>query len=111
MAQGYNQQECIDYDETFAPIARLKAIRMLLAFVAYKRFVLYQMDVKSTFLNGFIFEEVYAKQPLDFENENFPKYVLKLSKALYALKQAPRAEYERLRSFLLKSGLTEEKFI
>ena len=59
MAQGYNQQECIDYDETLAPIARLEAIRMLLAFAAYKGFVLYQMDVKSTFLNSFIFEWVH----------------------------------------------------
>ena len=63
MAQGYNQQEGIDYDETFAPITKLKAIKMLLAFAAYKGFVLYQMDVKFAFLNGFISEEVYVKQP------------------------------------------------
>ena len=93
MAQGYNQQEGIDYDETFAPVVRLEAIRMLLAFAAY---------VKSTFLNGFIFEEVYVKQPLGFENETFPHHVFKLTKALYGLKQAPRAWYERLSSFLLK---------
>ena len=91
VAQGYNQQEGIDYDETFAPVARLEAIRMLLAFVAYKGFVLCQMDVKSAFLNGFISEEVYVKQPLGFENETFPNHVFKLTKALFALKQAPRA--------------------
>ena len=78
VAQGYNQQEGIDYDETFAPVARLEAIRMLLAFASYKGFMLYQMDVKSAFLNGFIFEEVYVNQPPGFENEVFPHRVFKL---------------------------------
>ena len=109
MAQGCNWQEGIDYDETFAPVARLEAIRMLLAFAAYKGFILHQMDVKSTFLNGFIFEEVYVKQFSSFENETFPHYVFKLSKALYGLKQAPRAWYERLSSFLLKNGFERGK--
>ena len=68
VAQGYNQQKGIDYDETFTLVVRLEAIRMLLAYVAYKGFVLYQMDVKSTFLNGFISEEVYVKQPPGFKN-------------------------------------------
>ena len=77
---------------------------MLLAFAAYKSFLLYHMDVKSAFLNGFISEEVYVKQPPGFENENLSHHVFKLSKALYSLKQAPRAWYERLNSFLLKSG-------
>ena len=82
---------------------------MLLAFTAYKGFVLYHMDVKSTFLNGFISEEVYVKQPTDFENETFPYHVFKLSKALYDLKQAPRAWYERLSFFLLKNGFKRGK--
>ena len=86
VAQGYNQQEGIDYDETFAPVARLEAIKMLLAFAAYEHFVLYHMDMKFAFLNGFISEEVYVKQPLGFENETFPHHVFKISKALYNLK-------------------------
>ena len=109
VAQGYNQQEGIDYDETFAPIARLEAIRMLLAYASHKGFVLFQMDVKFAFLNGFIHEEVYVKQPPGFENENLPHHVFKLSKALYGLKQAPRAWYERLSSFLLKNGFKRGK--
>ena len=68
VAQGYNQQEGIDYEEIFSPIARLEAIRMLLAFVCHKNFILYQMDVKSTFLNAFINEEVYVEQPPGFES-------------------------------------------
>ena len=91
MAQGYNQQEGIDYEETFAPVAGLEAIRMLLAFSCYKNFILYQMDVKYVFLNGFINEEVYVEQPPRFEIFNFPNHVFKLKKALYGLKQAPRA--------------------
>ena len=81
VAQGYNQEEGIDYDETFAPVARLEAIRMLLAFASYKRFKLYQMDVKSAFLNGYINEEVYVKQPPGFEDFEFPNHVYKLNKA------------------------------
>ena len=104
VAQGYNQQEGIDYEETFAPVARLEAIRMLLAFACHKNFILYQMDVKSAFLNGFINEEVYVEQPLGFGSFNFPNHVFKLKKALYGLKQAPRAWYERLSKFLISSG-------
>ncbi|KAH9657810.1 Integrase catalytic domain-containing protein [Citrus sinensis] len=91
VAQGYNQEEGIDFDETFAPVARLESIRMLLAFACHKDFILFQMDVKSAFLNGYIMEEVYVKQPPNFENEKFSNHVYKLSKALYGLKQAPRA--------------------
>ena len=91
VAKGYNQEEGIDFDETFALIARFKAIRMLLAFAAFKDFKLYQMDVKSAFLNDFIKEEVYVEQPPSFEHEEFPNHVYKLNKALYGLKQAPRA--------------------
>ncbi|WVZ84461.1 hypothetical protein U9M48_031491 [Paspalum notatum var. saurae] len=104
VAQGFCQKEGIDYEETFAPVARLEAIRILLAFTASKGFKLQQMDVKSSFLNGFIEEEVYVRQPLGFESARFPDRVYKLRKALYGLKQAPRAWYSRLKSFLLKSG-------
>ena len=104
VAQGFCQKEGIDYDETFAPVARLEAIRILLAFAASKGFKLQQMDVKSAFLNGFIEEEVYVRQPPGFESAKFLDRVFKLRKALYGLKQAPRAWYERLKSFLLKSG-------
>ncbi|WVZ93749.1 LOW QUALITY PROTEIN: hypothetical protein U9M48_039706 [Paspalum notatum var. saurae] len=99
VARGFCQKEGIDYEETFAPVARLEAIRILLTFAASKGFKLQQMYVKSAFLNGFIEEEVYVRQPLGFENR-----VYKLRKALYGLKQAPRAWYARLKSFLLKSG-------
>ncbi|WKA05143.1 hypothetical protein VitviT2T_023126 [Vitis vinifera] len=104
VAQGFNQEEWIDYEETFAPVARLEAIRMLLAFACFKDFVLYQMDVKSAFFNGFINEEVYVEQPPGFQSFNFPNHVFRLKKALYGLKQAPRAWYERLSKFILKKG-------
>ncbi|WVZ80242.1 hypothetical protein U9M48_027734 [Paspalum notatum var. saurae] len=99
IAQDLCQKEGIDYVETFAPIDRLEAIRILLAFAASKGFKLFQMDVKSAFLNGFIEEEVYVRQPPDFEHPKFPN-----RKALYGLKQAPRAWYERLRKFLVDQG-------
>ncbi|WVZ83822.1 hypothetical protein U9M48_030921 [Paspalum notatum var. saurae] len=104
VAQGFCQKEGIDYEEAFAPIARLEVIRILLAFAASKGFKLQQMDVKSAFLNGFIEEEVYVRQPPGFESAKFPDRVYKLRKALYGLKQAPRAWYARLKSFPLKSG-------
>ena len=104
VAQGYCQEEGIDYDETFAPVARLEAIRILLAFANFNNFKLFQMDVKSAFLNGFVKEEVYVEQPPLFEDTNFPNHVFKLKKALYGLKQAPRAWYDRLRSYLLQSN-------
>ncbi|WVZ85101.1 LOW QUALITY PROTEIN: hypothetical protein U9M48_032056 [Paspalum notatum var. saurae] len=101
---GFYQKEGIDYEETFAPVARLEAIRILLAFAASKGFKLQQMDVKSAFLNGYIEEEVYVRQPSGFESAKFLDQVYKLRKAPYGLKQAPRAWYARLKSFLLKSG-------
>nr|GEV04476.1 retrovirus-related Pol polyprotein from transposon TNT 1-94 [Tanacetum cinerariifolium] len=91
VAQGYNQQEGIDYDETFSPVARLEAIRIFLAFSTYMNFIVYQMDVKSAFLNGKLNEEVHVKQPSGFESNEFPNHVYKLDKALYELKQALRA--------------------
>ena len=109
VAQGYSQEEGIDYEETYAPVARLEAIRMLLAFACFKNFKLFQMDVKSAFLNGFINEEVYVEQPPGFEDPNFSNHVFKLSKALYGLKQAPRAWYERLSKFLIEKGFNRGK--
>ena len=91
VAQGFNQEEGIDYEETFAPVARLESIRMLLAFACHKGFTLFQMDVKSAFQNEYILEEVYVEQPPSFQNHKYPEYVFKLKKTLYGLKQAPRA--------------------
>ncbi|XP_070013870.1 uncharacterized protein [Nicotiana sylvestris] len=91
VTQGYSQQEGIDYNKTFAPVARLELIRILLACAAHKGFKLFQMDVKSAFLNDYISEEVYEKHPLGYANISFPNHVYKLTKALYGLKQAPHA--------------------
>jgi hypothetical protein len=94
----------MDYEDTFAPVACLEAIRLLLAYASFHDFKLYQMDVKSAFLNGPLKEEAYVAQPPGFKNPNFPNRVYKLHKALYGLKQAPRACYEHLRDFLLMNG-------
>jgi hypothetical protein len=104
VAQGYSQKEGIDYEETFAPVACLEAIRILLAISVAKGFKLYQMNVKSAFLNGFLEEEVYVKQPPGFESVEFPHKVYRLRKALYGLKQAPHAWYGHLRGFLFNKG-------
>ncbi|GJV29845.1 putative ribonuclease H-like domain-containing protein [Tanacetum coccineum] len=104
VAQGYRQEEGIDYDEVFAPVARIEAIRIFLAFASYMGFIVYQMDVKSAFLYGTIDEEVYVSQPPGFVDPKFPKKVYKVVKALYGLHQAPRAWYATLSTFLLKSG-------
>ncbi|KAJ9557513.1 hypothetical protein OSB04_012127 [Centaurea solstitialis] len=104
VAKGYRQQEGIDYDETFAPVARLEAIRMFLAYAAYKDFTVFQMDVKTTFLYGHLKEEVYVAQPEGFVDKEHPDYVYVLDKALYGLKQAPRAWYEELSKHLLSKG-------
>ncbi|KAK1384246.1 hypothetical protein POM88_021981 [Heracleum sosnowskyi] len=106
VAKGYSQQEGIDYDETFAPVARLEAIRIFLAYVAHKKFKVFQMDVKSVFLNGKLEEEVFVEQPPGFVDPKHPDYVYRLDKALYGLKQAPRAWYETLAQNLLESGFT-----
>ncbi|GKD24364.1 retrovirus-related pol polyprotein from transposon TNT 1-94 [Tanacetum coccineum] len=102
VAQGYNQQEGIDYDKTYAPIARLESIRILLAYACALDFKLFQMDVKIAFLNSFINKEVYMAQLLGFIDFEKPNHVYKLKKALYGLKQAPKAWYNRLKSFLIK---------
>jgi hypothetical protein len=104
VAQGFSQKEGIDYEETFAPVACLEAIRILLVFSVAKGFKLHQMDVKSAFLNGVLEEEVYVRQPPGFESEKYPQRVYKLRKALYGLKQAPRAWCGRLRGFLFERG-------
>jgi len=104
VAQDYSQEDGIDFDETYAPVARLEAIRLLLAYACNKGFKLYQMDIKSAFLNGYIKEEVYVKQPPCFEDPIHKDYIFKLSKALYGLKQAPRAWYETLSNFLIKNN-------
>ncbi|GJW15301.1 retrovirus-related pol polyprotein from transposon TNT 1-94 [Tanacetum coccineum] len=107
VAQGYSQKEGIDYDETFTPVARMEAIRIFLAFSTYMNFKVYQIDIKSAFLNGKLKEEVYVKQPPGFESSEFPYYVYKLDKALYALKQVPRAWYETLFTFLIQNMFTK----
>ncbi|GJW95115.1 ribonuclease H-like domain-containing protein [Tanacetum coccineum] len=104
VAQGYTQEEGIDYDEVFAPVARIEAIRLFLAYASFKDFVVYQMDVKSAFLYGKIEEEVYVCQPPGFEDPEFPDRVYKIEKALYGLHQAPRAWYETLSTYLLDNG-------
>nr|KYP31691.1 Retrovirus-related Pol polyprotein from transposon TNT 1-94 [Cajanus cajan] len=109
VAKGYNQEEGIDYDETFAPIARIEAIRLLLAYSSIRNFKLYQMDVKSAFLNGLIQEEVYVEQPPGFIDFKYPHLVYKLKKALYGLKQAPRSWYDRLSKFLIENDYIKGK--
>ncbi|GKE74743.1 putative ribonuclease H-like domain-containing protein, partial [Tanacetum coccineum] len=109
IAQGHTQVEGIDYDEVFAPMARIEAIRMFLAYASYMGFMVYQMDVKSTFLYGQIEEEVYVCQPLGFEDPDHPDKVYKVVKALYGLHQAPRAWYDTLATYLLSNGFQRGK--
>jgi hypothetical protein len=104
VAQGYTQVEGLDFGKTYAPVARLEAIRILLAFACAHNIKLYQMDVNSAFLNGYINEEVYVEQPPGFKDDKKPNHIYKLKKVLYGLKQAPRALYKRLRDFLLFKG-------
>jgi len=94
VVQGYNQEEGIDYEEIFAPVARIEAIHIFIAFAAHMEIKLYQIDVKSAFLNGYLKEEVYVIQPPGFGNNEFTNHVLKLEKELYGLKQALGAWYE-----------------
>jgi hypothetical protein len=101
VAKGYSQVKGLNFDETFAPIARLESICILLAYATHHDFKFYQMDVRSAFLNGSIKEEVYVEQLHDFESEEYPNHVYKLHKSLYVLKQAPRAWYKCLRDFLI----------
>nr|GEU96738.1 copia protein [Tanacetum cinerariifolium] len=96
VAVSYSQQKGIDYDETFAPVARIEAIRLFLAYAAHKDFTVFQMDVKTAFLNGILKEEVYVGQPPGFVSKQYPDHVYAQDKALYGLKQAPRAWYDVL---------------
>ncbi|GJU16159.1 putative ribonuclease H-like domain-containing protein [Tanacetum coccineum] len=109
VAQGYTQEEGIDYDDVFSPVARIEAIRLFLAYASFKYFLVYQMDVKSVFLYGKIEEEVYVCQPPGFEDPDFPNRVYKVEKALYGLYQAPRAWYETLSTYLLDNRFQRGK--
>lgn len=101
VAQGYTQIEGVDFDETFAPTAHLQSIQFLLGMACDLGFSLQQMDVESVFLNGYIQEEVYVEQPKGFEDSKFSNHVYKLHKAMYGLKQAPSALFDRLTYFLM----------
>nr|GEW72253.1 retrovirus-related Pol polyprotein from transposon TNT 1-94 [Tanacetum cinerariifolium] len=103
VVRGYCQEEGLDFEESFAPVARMEAIRIFLAYVAHKSFIVYQMDVKTAFLHGTLKEDVYVYQPEGFIYVDHPSHVYKLKKALYGLKQAPRAWYDELSMFLLQN--------
>nr|GEW73419.1 retrovirus-related Pol polyprotein from transposon TNT 1-94 [Tanacetum cinerariifolium] len=107
VAKGYRQEEGIDFEESFAPVARLEAVRMFIAYAAHKNITIFQMNVKTNFLNGPLKEEVYVSQPEGFIDQEFPNHVYRLKKALYGLKQAPRGWYDKLFSFLIKHGFTK----
>ncbi|GJV36375.1 retrovirus-related pol polyprotein from transposon TNT 1-94 [Tanacetum coccineum] len=107
VAKGYAQEEGIDFEESFAPVARLEAVRIFVAHAAHKSFPIYQMDVKTAFLNGPLKEEVYVAQPDGFVDPDHPEKVYLLRKALYGLKQAPRAWYDELSTFLMSKGFTK----
>ncbi|GKA96310.1 retrovirus-related pol polyprotein from transposon TNT 1-94, partial [Tanacetum coccineum] len=107
VAKGYAQEEGIDFQESFAPVARLEAVRIFVAYAAHKSFPIYQMDVKTAFLNGPLKEEVYVVQPDGFVDPDHPEKVYRLRKTLYGLKQAPRAWYDELSNFLISKGFTK----
>nr|GEU66011.1 retrovirus-related Pol polyprotein from transposon TNT 1-94 [Tanacetum cinerariifolium] len=107
VAKGYSQQEGIDFEESFAPITRLEAVWLFLAYATHKSFPIYQMDVKTTFLNGPLMEEVYINQADGFVDPHDPDKVHRLKKALYGLKQAPRAWYDELSKFLVSKGISK----
>nr|GEW05181.1 retrovirus-related Pol polyprotein from transposon TNT 1-94 [Tanacetum cinerariifolium] len=103
VVRGYRQEEGLDFEESFAPVARMEAIRIFLAYVAHKSLTVFQMDVKTAFLHGSLKEDVYVCQPEGFIDADHPSHVYKLKKALYGLKQAPRAWYDELSMFLLQN--------
>nr|GEU68588.1 retrovirus-related Pol polyprotein from transposon TNT 1-94 [Tanacetum cinerariifolium] len=109
VAQGHTQEEGMDYEEVFSPVARIEAIRLCLAYASFMGFMVYQIDVKSAFLYGTIEEEVYVCQPLGFEDPDYPDKVYKVVKALYGLRQAPRAWYETLAIYLLENSFQRGK--
>ncbi|GKB48547.1 retrovirus-related pol polyprotein from transposon TNT 1-94 [Tanacetum coccineum] len=108
VAKGYRQEEGIDFEESFAPVARLEAVRMFIAYAAHKNITIFQMDVKTAFLNGPLKEKVYISQPEGFIDLEFPDYVYMLKKSLYGLKQEPHAWYDKLSSFLIEHGFTKD---
>ncbi|GKB69535.1 retrovirus-related pol polyprotein from transposon TNT 1-94 [Tanacetum coccineum] len=107
VAKGYKQEEGIDFEESFAPVARLEAVRIFVAYAAHKSFPIYQMDVKTDFLNGPLKKEIYVSQSDGFVDPDHPEKVNRLRKALYELKQAPRAWYDELSTFLMSKGFTK----
>ena len=109
VAQENSQMEGVDYDETFAPIARMESIRILLALACHLKFKLYQMDVNTAFLNELLKEDVYVAQPKGFIDLHFLDHVLYLKKALYGLRQAPRAWSDQLTQYLVSHGFTRGK--
>nr|GEX61974.1 retrovirus-related Pol polyprotein from transposon TNT 1-94 [Tanacetum cinerariifolium] len=107
VAQGFRQEEGIDFKESFASVSRIEAIRIFITNVAHKNMTIYQMDVKTAFLNGELKEEVYISQPEGFVDQDNPSHVYKLKKALYGLKQAPHAWYDMLSSFLISQQFSK----
>ncbi|GKF74839.1 retrovirus-related pol polyprotein from transposon TNT 1-94, partial [Tanacetum coccineum] len=107
VAKGYAQKEGINFEESFAPVARLEAVQLFVVYAAHKSFLVYQMDVKTTFLYGPLNEEVYVNQPDGFIDPYHPDQVYRLKKALYGLKQAPRAWYDELSNFLVSKGFSK----
>ncbi|GJS51906.1 retrovirus-related pol polyprotein from transposon TNT 1-94 [Tanacetum coccineum] len=107
VAKGYKKEEGIDFEESFAPVACLEVVRIFIAFAAHKSNTIFQMDVKTSFLNGSLKEEVYVSQPNGFVNPDFLDHVYRLKKALYGFKQAPRAWYDKLSSFLIEHHFTK----
>nr|GEZ90234.1 Gag-Pol polyprotein [Tanacetum cinerariifolium] len=105
--KGYAQKEGVDFEESFAPVARLEAVKLFIAYAAHKSFIIYQMDIKTAFLYGHLKEEVYVNQPDGFVDPYHPDKVYRLKKALYGLKQAPRAWYDELSKFLLSKGFSK----
>ncbi|GJR04801.1 retrovirus-related pol polyprotein from transposon TNT 1-94 [Tanacetum coccineum] len=101
------QEEGIDFEESFAPVARFEAVRIFIAYAAHKSFPIYQMDVKMAVLNGSLKEEVYVAQPDGFVDPDHPENVYRLRKALHGLKQAPKAWYDELLNFLMSKGFTK----
>nr|GEY26830.1 copia protein [Tanacetum cinerariifolium] len=107
VAKGYKQETGIDFEESFISVARLEAVRMLVAYATQNFFTIFQMDIKTTFLNGPLKEEVYVSQPNGFVDLDFPNHVFKLEKALYGLKQAPRSWYDKVSSLLIEHHFTK----
>ncbi|GKB47248.1 retrovirus-related pol polyprotein from transposon TNT 1-94 [Tanacetum coccineum] len=106
-SKGYAQKEGIDFEESFAPVARLEAVRLFIAYAAHKSFTVYQMDIKTTFHYGPLKEEVYVNQPDRFVDPYHLDKVYRLKKALYGLKQVPKEWYDELSNFLVSKGFSK----